>query len=125
MPPGWLLSVVVFLPLAVAAVLLALPRIEPAAARWVWIAATAADLGLVVALWVGYETGGGVVDGIGYESDARWIPSIGSGYHVGVDGLSLPLVALTAVLFLACAVYGMREVRDRVRAFLAGVDRIE
>ena len=30
-----------------------------------------------------------------------------SSYHVGVDGLSLPLVAMTGVIFLACAVYAL------------------
>jgi NADH-quinone oxidoreductase subunit M len=38
------------------------------------------------------------------------------GYHVGVDGLSLPLVALTAVLFGAVAVYSLRETR-RVKGY--------
>lgn len=46
------------------------------------------------------------------------MPSIGVSYHVGVDGISLPLVAMTAVLFLACAVYSLRETR-RVRGFVA------
>ena len=44
---------------------------------------------------------------------------MGSSYHVGVDGLSLPLVALTAVVFAACAVYGLRErSRPRLQAAL-------
>src|SRR6266571_4406072 len=47
----------------------------------------------------------------GWTQDARWIPSAGVGYHVGVDGLSLPLLAMTAVLFLAVAVYSLRETR--------------
>ena len=51
-----MLSIVIFLPLAAAA-LLALPRPGARAAIWIWIAATAADLALVVAMWAGY--GGG------------------------------------------------------------------
>jgi proton-translocating NADH-quinone oxidoreductase chain M len=108
------LSVVVFLPVAVAAVLLALRRVSDAVVRWTWIAASAVDLVLVIVLWVGYDAGGGY----DYVVNQRWIPSVSSGYHLGVDGLSLPLVALTAVLFLACAVYSLRQT-DRVRPFAA------
>ncbi|MEU7401905.1 NADH-quinone oxidoreductase subunit M [Streptomyces sp. NPDC044948] len=109
-----MLSVVTFLPLLVCAVLLLMPRTLPErACVWVWIAAAAADLALVIALWAGFDTGGGMQ----YEQRMRWIPSAGVGYHVGVDGLSLPLVALTCLLFLAVAVYSLRETK-RVRSYV-------
>src|SRR3712207_6750614 len=72
-------------------------------------------------MWWRYEPGegaSGVVDGIAYEVDLRWIPTVDAGYHVGVDGLSLPLLALTGVLFLACAVWSSRE-EDRPRTLAA------
>jgi len=106
------LSLIVFLPLAAAAVLVALPRIGDVVARWLWVAVTAVDLALVVALWLRYESPGSL--GLAFEERAAWIPGVNSSYHVGVDGLSLPLVAMTAVIFLACAVYGLHE-RDRPR----------
>lgn len=105
------LTVVIFLPL-VAAGLLALPRIGDRGAVAVWIAATAVDLLLTAMMWHGYR------GGIGYETRARWIPALGAGYHVGVDGLSLPLVAMTALLFLACAVYSARRT-TRARPYAA------
>jgi NADH-quinone oxidoreductase subunit M len=44
---------------------------------------------------------------------------VSSSYHVGVDGISLPLVAMTALIFLACAVYALREQdRPRIQAAL-------
>ena len=108
-----LLSLVVFLPLLVGIGMLATPRLPDRATRWLWVAASVVDLALVVALWVGYRG-----RGIGYETNLRWIPSVGVGFHIGVDGLSLPLLAMTAVLFLACAVYSLRQ-RTRVRGFTA------
>jgi proton-translocating NADH-quinone oxidoreductase chain M len=107
------LSIVVFLPLAVAVVLLALPRVSDAVVRWTWIVASAVDLGLIVAVWIGYDG-----NGYGYEVNRRWIPNVSSGYHIGVDGLSLPLLAMSAVLFLACAIYSLRQT-ERVRSFAA------
>ncbi|SMD25546.1 NADH-quinone oxidoreductase subunit M [Lentzea albidocapillata] len=108
------LSIVVFLPVAAAVALLLFPRMSDSAVRWTWITVTAVDLLLVLGLWIASPPG----DGFAYEVDLRWIPSVDSGYHIGVDGLSMPLVALTAALFLACAIYSARETR-RVRSFAA------
>ncbi len=108
-----MLSIVVFLPVAVAAALLAVPGAGDRVVRWTWVGASAVELGLVVALWIGYDG-----PGYDYEVNSRWIPNVSSGYHLGVDGLSLPLLALTAVLFLACAVYSVRHT-DRLRSFAA------
>lgn len=110
-----MLTALVFLPAAAAAVLLCLPRAtDRRVFLLTWAAVSAAVLALTVAVWAGYDHGGGIQ----YETNARWIPSAGIGYHVGVDGLSLPLLALTGVLFLACALYALRETR-RVREFAA------
>lgn len=94
-----MLDIVIFLPLVAAALLAVIPRGK--AAGWVWVGVASLDLTLVIAMWAGYE------GGIGYESRLRWMPSVGAGYHVGVDGLSLPLIAMTALLFLVCAVYSL------------------
>ena len=112
-----MLSLIVFLPLAAAFVLVALPRLGDAVARWTWVAVAAADLALVVAVWWRYETP--AAGQLAFEEKAAWIPGVDSSYHLGVDGLSLPLLAMTAVIFLACAVYALRETdRPRVQAAL-------
>ncbi|WP_198961633.1 NuoM family protein [Pseudonocardia sp. MH-G8] len=104
-----MLSVIVFLPAAFAAVLLLVPSTAPRRVfTGAWIAVSAVDLALVLAVWLGLEPGGGMQ----FAQQVPWIPSAGISYHVGVDGLSLPLVALTAVLFLACAVFALRETRQ-------------
>ena len=71
----------------------------------------------MVAVWLAYETPR--AGGLAYEEQVAWIPGVNSSYHVGVDGLSLPLIAMTAVIFLACAVYSLRETdRPRMAAAL-------
>ncbi|GGV02300.1 NADH-quinone oxidoreductase subunit M [Actinomadura cremea] len=104
-----MLSLVIFLPLAAALLLPAVPR---RAVPWAWVAVSVADLALVAGMWAAH----GTRDGLAYETDVRWIPSVRAGYHVGADGLSLPLLTLTALLFAACAVYSARQ-RYRARAF--------
>src|SRR5262245_23833005 len=108
-----MLSVIVFLPALAAAVLLAVTGDAPRAVfSGAWIAVSAADLALVIAAWAGYHAHGGFA----WTEDVAWIPGAGVGYHVGVDGLSLPLVALTAVLFGAVALHSLRQPR-RVKAY--------
>ncbi|WP_245667759.1 complex I subunit 4 family protein [Actinomadura macra] len=103
------LSLLIFLPLAAALGVMAVPR---RAVAWTWVVAGVAELALVVAMWIGH----GTRQGMSYETDVRWIPSVDAGYHVGADGLSLPLLTLTAGLFAACAVYSLRQ-EHRVREF--------
>lgn len=117
-----MLTVLVLLPTAVAALLLCLPRsVPPHFFAVSWVVTAAAELALTAVLWTGYRADTGTAGGTGgfrYETRVPWIPGAGVGYHVGVDGLSLPLLALTCVLFLACAVYSLRGAR-RVREFAA------
>jgi len=111
------LSLIVFLPLVASLVLVTLPIINDTASRWLWVAVATAELALVFAVWLRYDTPS--TGGLAFEEQVPWIPGVNSSYHVGVDGLSLPLLAMTAVIFLACAVYGLRETnRPRLHAAL-------
>ncbi|MFC0505284.1 complex I subunit 4 family protein [Micromonospora costi] len=112
-----MLSVIVFLPLAAAVALVAVPRVGDTAARALWVAVAAVDLALIAILWARYDSP--AAGELAYEERVAWIPGVNSSYHVGVDGLSLPLVAMTAVIFLACAMYALREQhRPRAQAAL-------
>jgi NADH-quinone oxidoreductase subunit M len=108
------LSLLVFLPLLAALPLATFGRrLSGRTATWLWVAVSGVELLLVGGLWLGYDGGPGVTGGLAYEEQRRWIPGVGSSYHLGVDGLSLPLVALTALLFFACAVYSLGSEEDR------------
>ena len=102
-----MLSLVIFLPVLVAVVLIAVPRIPDAAARWSWLVVALIELMLLIVMWAAFrpaESGS-----LAFEEQVEWIPNIGSSYHIGIDGLSLPLLLLTAVIFVACAIYALRE----------------
>ncbi len=112
-----MLSLIIFLPLVVSLVLVALPMLSDAVARWVWVSVAAVEIILLLVVWQEYETPAS--GALAFEEQVPWIPGVNSSYHVGVDGLSLPLLAMTAVIFLACAVYGLRErSRPRLQAAL-------
>ncbi len=42
-------------------------------------------------------------------TDVAWIPAIGVRFHLGVDGVSLPLLVLTSLLTFLCALYSERR----------------
>ena len=111
-----MLSVLVFLPLAGAAVLL-LPQIGARSARLAFVGVTGAEVVLAAIAWARYDSPAS--GELAFDQQARWIPGVGSSYHVGVDGLSLPLVAMTTVVFFACAVFASKETdRPRLQAAL-------
>ncbi|GAA2001983.1 NADH-quinone oxidoreductase subunit M [Nakamurella flavida] len=111
-----MLSAIVFLPLLVAAVLAVAP-VSGSVARNAWVAVTLVEVGLVVVLWAVYRTP--PTGQAAFAERVDWIPAAGTAYAVGVDGLSLPLLALTAIVFAACAVASRRSTpRPRTQAAL-------
>ena len=97
-----ILTVMWLAPLVVGLLLVPVTRREVLLGAWT--ALTLLEVVLAVLAWRG-------VGGAGYahELAVPWIPAFGVGYHVGVDGLSAPLVAMTAVVFLAVALYSLRR----------------
>jgi|YNPNPStandDraft_1061719.scaffolds.fasta_scaffold12115_2 NADH-quinone oxidoreductase subunit M len=78
------------------------------------VAISLLPLGLAIALWFGYDQAAG---GFQFEVKAPWIPAIGISYHMGVDGLSIPLVFLTTFLTTLGLYYSARTIKVRVREF--------
>ena len=106
------LSLLLALPV-LAAVLCLLSARRPAAGRWFALAATLGVLGIAIALFRCLPAGGGWLR---YE-DHAWIPWLGIRYTVGVDGISLLLVLLTALLQLAAILIAWRREEHRALFF--------
>jgi hypothetical protein len=103
-----LLSLVLFTPLVGLLVLLAIPSTQPRLLKLV--ANGAALLGLVVTfpLLTGFDRG----KDFQFVERAAWIPSIGAEYHLGVDGLALLMVVMTAgVVFWPSLLKGAVDTR--------------
>jgi len=106
------LSIVVFLPLAAALVAAFLPA---RVGRWVVVAATVGVLGYAIAMIADFDRG---ASGLSYVTDEAWISELGIRYQLGVDGLNLFLIALTALLWVPCTLWGALRVTERPRLFL-------
>ena len=109
-----LLSISVFLPLLGGVLLMALPNKSARIAHGVSIATTGLTFVVTLAIWAR----GTLPGGFAQVEEIAWIPAIGAAYRVGVDGLSLPLILLTSLLFFLSAIYAAR-ITDRPAVFVA------
>ena len=113
-----MLTVAIFVPI-VAAIILALrpnPQGDESTARLRTVATGISLLPLVIMVvaWARFDGS----EGFDLIESARWIPTLGVGYKVGVDGVSLPLAAMTALVFVASIVYPV-DFRGRARQYFA------
>jgi NADH-quinone oxidoreductase subunit M len=109
-----LLSWVIFTPLLGIGAILALYLVRPAmrlgqaamddAARAIGLAAASVTMVLAIALWAGFD---GAKTGLQFVTHAVWMRSWNIEFFIGVDGLSIPMVILTAFVFLAAAIASM------------------
>jgi NADH-quinone oxidoreductase subunit M len=80
-----------------------------------WIAAAGSLVSLVLAVVVvaGFDPSGGFQ----HTVDASWIPALGVRYQLGVDGISLFLVLLTTIVWLAATVWSALNPPERQRLY--------
>ena len=109
-----ILPAIVIVPAAVAVVLALLPRSRQELARWLGTGASLVVAGLAIAMAVRFRTG---QPGYQFVVAHDWIRPFGVQWKLGVDGISVFIVVVTAVLF-PVAIAGPRVERD-VRGYAA------
>ncbi|MGN9845735.1 complex I subunit 4 family protein [Nonomuraea sp. H19] len=100
---GWLPVALLAVPLVGALALLVSPYALRPALRTYGLILSGITLALAVLLVATFDYGQAARQQ--FEVDLPWIPGLGLRFHLGVDGISLPLVALTALLTFLCFVY--------------------
>jgi NADH-quinone oxidoreductase subunit M len=106
----WGLTLATFLPMAGAVVLLLVPRSNETAMKGVALAASlgTAVVGILLLVDFDYDHSGVLQ----YVVDKGWIDVIDSRYILGLDGISLPLVALTMLVVPLCVIYSWNHLPD-------------
>ena len=79
------------------------------------LVATLVEVFLAVKLWMSFDS---VEKGMQFVERMEWMPTFGIQYAVGVDGISILLVLLTAVLCPLCVLASWNGITTRVRAFM-------
>src|SRR2546426_1163356 len=110
-----MLSLIIFLPLVGGIIILFTSKTNETLLKGIALGASLASFVLSLFMTALFKIGGGFQ----FVELGNWIPSLGIHYHLGVDGLSLPLIVLTALLSLLSVAYSWRmELRLKEYLFL-------
>jgi NADH-quinone oxidoreductase subunit M len=115
--PG-LLTLVTFVPAAGALLLAPVPRRSDGLLRWGGLAVTLVTFALALPLYFLFDAGSAQYQ---FEERAAWMPTLGVGYHLGIDGISLLLVLLTTFLTPLALASAWRAIADRAKEFVLTV----
>ena len=110
-----ILSVITFAPLVAGLLLLFVPGDRKNEIRVGALGAAAFTLLLCAWVYIGYD---GAAGGYQYIEKYPWLPALGVEYHVGVDGMSTPLVLLTGIVMFTGVLISW-GIDDRPREFFA------
>src|SRR2546421_3241888 len=123
-----ILSIITFLPLLGGIAILFIPKEHVSAMRWTALAVAWMDLLLALVLILGYSqanvTASSPIVGTApngaflYNEQITWVASLGINYSLGVDGISLLLVALTSLLTVVCIGASFR-IEQKVKNYMA------
>ncbi|MBT0571462.1 NADH-quinone oxidoreductase subunit M [Curvibacter sp. CHRR-16] len=111
-----LLSLSIWLPIALGLVIVALGRDEHAkAVRWIALIAALASFAVTLPLYMGFDT---AQAGMQMVENEPWIGRFNVNYHLGVDGISLWFVLLTAFITVIVVVAGWEVITERVHQYM-------
>jgi NADH-quinone oxidoreductase subunit M len=110
---SWLPTLIWLVPLVVGLLVMLLPMSRRTAGT-VGVLGAFVDLALVVAAIVRFDPGKG--EQLVYQHS--WVSDIGLSYRVGVDGLTLVLLALTVFVLPWTMIFGLWAGRERLRAYV-------
>jgi NADH-quinone oxidoreductase subunit M len=102
-------------PIVGALVVLLIPKERKTEVRVTSLAFAFFSMAFSLAVYFSYDTGLG---GWQFEETAQWLPKLGIGYHVAVDGLNAPMLALTGIVIFTGVMVSW-GISDRPREFFA------
>ena len=109
-----LLTIITFVPLLAVLLILFIPREDERTIKRMAVGLSFIPLLLAIYLWFAYDQ---AAAGFQFEVMAEWIPVINVNYHVGADGLSIPLIFLTSLLTVLSLIYSSFTITRRVKEF--------
>lgn len=112
-----MLTLSILVPLAGALVLALAPNLSERAARGIASAAATVALLPLLVVWARFDAGPGAAN---FQSvqEFVWIPTLGSAWRVGVDGIALAIALMSAVVFIA-AIAWPAQTKGRARQYYA------
>src|SRR3954454_7229844 len=116
---SWALTLTILIPAVGAVIVILIPRAEEEAIKFVALLSTLATFAVTIAIAARFDYDKG--SALQFDVNKHWIDVINSRYHVAIDGISLPLLALSAFITVLCVVYSWNHFPEpyNPKAFLA------
>jgi NADH-quinone oxidoreductase subunit M len=111
-----LLSLLIWLPIGTGVLILLLGERNVVAGRWLALLGSLATLALVVPLWSSFDPSTAALQ---FPENLPWIARFNAAYALGVDGISLPLIVLTAFMTVPVVIAGWSVIHARVAQYFA------
>jgi len=111
-----LLSWLVWLPIAGGVAVLALGEARAAAGRWLALGVSVAAFVLSLPLWADFDRATAAMQ---FVERASWIPSLNAWYHLGVDGIAVPLIVLTTFITPLVVIAGWTVIEKKPTQYFA------
>jgi NADH-quinone oxidoreductase subunit M len=111
-----LLSLIVWLPIGAGVLILLLGDRNIVIGRRLALATSLATLALTVPLWMHFDT---TTAALQFPEKLAWIPRFRAYYALGVDGISLPLIVLTAFMTVPVVIAGWTVIEKRPAQYYA------
>jgi NADH-quinone oxidoreductase subunit M len=110
----YLLSILIWVPIVGGFVVLGVS--DATKAKWFSLAVSVVAFAFSIPLWTGFKLGTADMQ---FVERTSWIPAIHSDFHIGVDGISMPLILLTTFTTVLVVISGWRNVEKRVSQYFA------
>jgi NADH-quinone oxidoreductase subunit M len=110
-----LLEILIWLPIVGGFLVLGLGD-RPSAARWVSLVVSIVTFAFSIPLWAWFKTGTAEMQ---FAETGPWIPAIHSNFHIGIDGISMPLILLTTFTTVLIVIASWQNVAKRVAQYFA------
>src|SRR3954470_6822631 len=111
-----ILSLTIWVPIAFGLLVLAIGRdSNPAPARWTALAGSILGLLVCLPLWTGFQP----TAEMQFGEMAPWIARFNVNYHLGVDGIAMPLILLNSLMTVLVVVAHWEVIHDKVSQYLA------
>jgi len=111
-----LLSWLVWLPIAGGVAVLALGEARAAAGRWLALLVSVAAFVLSLPLWGDFDRATAAMQ---FVERLEWIPSLNAWYHLGVDGIAVPLIVLTTFITPLVVIAGWTVIEKKPSQYFA------
>ena len=105
-----LLSLLIWVPIVAGIIVLRVGSGSPGRARWLALIGALAGLVPAIPLVAGFTNG---VPSMQFVENVKWLPSFDIAWHLGVDGISLWLIVLTALTTVVIVVAGWQSITVR------------